>query len=490
MSTVSRNAAYNLVGFTVPLVLFLVTIPLYIQAIGAARYGVLAIVWLVLGLFGMMDLGLGRAATQRIAALKDGSAEDRRAALGTALASNIAIGAGGALLMAAAAWYTFGTAMELEPWLREEAMPLVPLMAIAVPLMTTIGILSGALQGREKFLTVNKIQVTNTSLFQLLPLAVAWIFGPTLIWLVIAALAARFLGALLLWRECRGEFGGGAMRLWTRAQLVAMLKYGGWVTLGAMVGMVLVFSDRFLIGAVLGAVAVTIYAVPLDATRRIAVIADALANALFPRLAVSDAEESRQLTRQAVGALYAIATPPVAVLIVLADPLMRLWLGEEIGAQSAPLLQILAIAGWANIFAKVPYARLQAQGRPDLVAKLHILQVAIFVAVFWFAIQHYGVIAAAWVQVVRASIDTFALLYLADRSLKGAGRIALTLAILISVCIYLQIVSDLSVTVAIILVLLITPISLLASWYSAPHSMRQKLMDIARGKLRNERREG
>lgn len=480
MSTVSRNAAYNLVGFTVPLVLFLVTIPLYIQAIGAARYGVLAIVWLVLGLFGMMDLGLGRAATQRIAALKDGTAEERRAALGTALASNIAIGTAGALLMASAAWYTFGTAMELEPWLREEAMPLVPLMAIAVPLMTTIGILSGALQGREKFLTVNKIQVTNTSLFQLLPLAVAWIFGPTLVWLVIAALAARLLGALLLWRECHRQFGGGAMRLWTRAQLVTMLKYGGWVTLGAMVGMVLVFSDRFLIGAVLGAVAVTIYAVPLDATRRIAVIADALANALFPRLAVSDAEQSRQLTRQAVGALYAIATPPVAVLIVLADPLMRLWLGDEIGAQSAPLLQILAIAGWANIFAKVPYARLQAQERPDLVAKIMLVQLPFFIAALWFALDRYGLAGAAWVYLGRNTLDTLALFIAAERRVDRWVVLSATFAAMVACAILLPPLAPLPLLTACIWALPVGLVAMVVAWLLAPPRIRDTVIGLLR----------
>ncbi|MEP3755860.1 MAG: oligosaccharide flippase family protein, partial [Alteripontixanthobacter sp.] len=308
--SIGRNAAYNLAGFTVPLVLFLVTIPIYIDLIGAARYGVLAIVWLVLGLFGMMDLGLGRAATQRVAALKNGTAQERRGALGTALTSNLVIGAIGAAIMAVAAWFMFARGMKLDADLRAEAMPLVPLMAIGVPIVTTLAILSGALMGREKFFIVNRITITNTSLFQLAPLAVAWIAGPTLVWLVLAALAARLLAVLLLWRECRKEFGAGAIGGWDAAELVRMLRYGGWVTAGGMIGMVLVFSDRFLIGAAVGAVAVTVYAVPLDATRRIAVVADALANALFPRLAVLDKEESRKLTRQAVGALYAIATPP------------------------------------------------------------------------------------------------------------------------------------------------------------------------------------
>lgn len=478
--SIGRNAAYNLAGFTVPLVLFLVTIPIYIDLIGAARYGVLAIVWLVLGLFGMMDLGLGRAATQRVAALKNGTAQERRGALGTALTSNLVIGAIGAAIMAVAAWFMFARGMKLDADLRAEAMPLVPLMAIGVPIVTTLAILSGALMGREKFFIVNRITITNTSLFQLAPLAVAWLAGPTLVWLVLAALAARLLAVLLLWRECRKEFGAGAIGGWDATELVRMLRYGGWVTAGGMIGMVLVFSDRFLIGAAIGAVAVTVYAVPLDATRRIAVVADALANALFPRLAVLGKEESRKLTRQAVGALYAIATPPVAVLIVLADPLMRAWLGEDLGARSAPLLQILAIAGWANIFAKVPYARLQAQGRPDVVTKIMLAQLPIYLPALWFALEGFGLAGAAWVYLARNSVDTLALFLAAERRVDHGMMLALTFAAMVAAALILPQTAPIAPLRALAYAAPVALASMLAAWLLAPPRIREFAFGLLR----------
>ena len=482
--SVARHTAYNLAGFTVPLVLFLVTIPLYIEAIGAARYGVLAIVWLVLGLFGMMDLGLGRAATQRIAALKDGSDAERRDALAVALSSNLVIGAVGALLMAAAAWYVFAHGMKLEPGLRAEALPVVPMMALGVPIVTTLAIASGALMGRERFFVVNRISITNTSLFQLAPLAVAWFVGPELPLLVATALAARLLAVLLLLRECHKEFGRGPARWFDRAALLAMLRYGGWVTVGGMVGMVLVFSDRFLIGAAIGAVAVTVYAVPLDATRRIAVIADALANALFPRLAVTDAQSSARLTRQAVGALYAIATPPVAALIVLADPLMRLWLGDDLGARSAPLLQILAIAGWANIFAKVPYARLQAQGRPDWVAKIMLAQLPLYLPALWFALQEFGLMGAAWVYLARNTVDTLALFVAAEGRVQRAVLLGPTWVAMVAAAILLPSLAPLSWPTAAALAAPAIALATLAGWFAAPAGMRDTAMHLLRKALR------
>ncbi len=98
--SLKRNSLFNLAGLVLPLGLSLLTVPAYIHLIGVDRYGVLVISWLLLGYFGMFDLGLGRATIHRIAELRDAEPTARLATFHTAVAVNVVIGVVGGLVLA------------------------------------------------------------------------------------------------------------------------------------------------------------------------------------------------------------------------------------------------------------------------------------------------------------------------------------------------------------------------------------------------------
>jgi O-antigen/teichoic acid export membrane protein len=58
--------ALNLLSPLFRVAVAFVTTPIYLHHVGEARFGVISIVWILLGLFGFMDLGLSRAATNAL----------------------------------------------------------------------------------------------------------------------------------------------------------------------------------------------------------------------------------------------------------------------------------------------------------------------------------------------------------------------------------------------------------------------------------------
>ena len=128
--SIGRHTAYNLGGSLLPLALSLLTVPAYIALIGEARYGVLSVAFLLLGYFGLFDLGLGTATAQRIAAAGEQSREDVAATFWTALLLNLGLGCLGGLLIWPVADYFFGHVFKADTALRAEMLAAVPWLAL------------------------------------------------------------------------------------------------------------------------------------------------------------------------------------------------------------------------------------------------------------------------------------------------------------------------------------------------------------------------
>jgi O-antigen/teichoic acid export membrane protein len=402
---VAKHTIYNLVGQALPLGLGLVTIPLYLHLIGPDRFGVLSIAWLLLGYFGLFDLGLGFATSFRIAALSEAAPADRARTFWTALAVNAGMGAVGGVVLWGAAGALFSHVFKMPPQLRPEMMQALPFLAAAVPIATVSGVLGGALQGRQKFLALNSVSVLTTLLFQVIPVLVALAYGPDLPMLLGSAVMARVfsLGALSV--LCHREVTRGQPITFSRGEAKALLSYGGWITVSAMFGPIMATADRFLIGAVLGSQAVATYTVPFQLTQRIAIFPHALMNALFPKMVSAPTEDHGRMGDAATLTLATLLSLPVLVGILIMGPFLQIWVGPAMAQAAAPVGRLLLIAYWINAFACVPFFAIQAAGNPRMVALIHFVEIPFFLVGLYFGLKDFGLIGCALVLCGRYAVD-------------------------------------------------------------------------------------
>jgi O-antigen/teichoic acid export membrane protein len=479
--SVGRFAGYNLIGEIIPQLVTLVTIPLYLSLVGPERFGVLSLSWLLLGYFGLFDLGLGRATSFRIAAQRDAKPEDRAETFWSALVVNVGMGlVGGGVLWLAGDWF-FRTLFKVDEAMRPEILQSMVLLAMSVPIATLTGVLTGSLQAREKFLETNKISVFSTILFQILPLVVAWVHGPQLLWLLAAALAARGTALVALWLLCQRELTQGHPIKVTRTSVKALLSYGGWVSLNSMIGPVLVMVDRFAIGAVLGARYVAYYTVPFQIAKRIAILPSALTNALFPKLATASPEESRLLGEKALRTLNSIITPMVLIAVLLVEPFLKLWVGDKIGLLSASTGRILLIGFWINALALVPFTRITASGRPGLITRLLLIQIPFYLALLYFGMKWFGLAGCALAISIRLFADFVLLSWGVDKRVMG-GMLAVVSTLILSLaallCEYLSIWNPLWWAGAIVLL----AISVQQAWHQCPEDIRERGVSLVRNR--------
>lgn len=402
--SVYRHTAYNLMGTLAPIVVALVSIPIYISLIGEQRYGMLSIAWILLGYFGVFDLGIGRAAAQRIASLGDAHAA-RNQCFWTALTLNGALGVLGGFAIWPAAHYFFAHQFQIDAALQPEVLRALPWLMLALPLATINGVLSGSLQGVERFLQLNAINGTGSILFQTLPLLAAWLWTPNLDVLMPVAIAARLLGVVFLFFSSVRHISSGLTPSFSTIEARELLKFGGWVTVSSLISPIMVMADRFIIGAVLGAKAVTQYTVPFQLAERSTIVPSALSSSLFPRFAKDSAQGGGELAASSVRLLLVVMTPLTVVAILLAAPFLTLWISPDFSSRSALVLQILFAGFWINGLARIPHASLQASGRPKVVAICHLVEVVPYLTALFAGLHLGGVAGAAAAFTLRALTD-------------------------------------------------------------------------------------
>ena len=192
-----------------------------------------------------------------------------------------------------------------------------------------------------------------------------------------------------------------------------MLLFGGWVTVTSVVGPLMTALDRFVIGATVGASAVTYYTVPFQLGERSTILAGALTSALFPRFAMAGAVERRELATKAVHSLAAVTTPVMVVALLLAEPFFRLWISPEFASNAGVTTWILLLGFWINGFAFVPFAELQATGRPDVIAKFHLAELVPYLVLLFVGLRFFGLPGAAAAFSLRVLADCVLLLWVA-----------------------------------------------------------------------------
>jgi O-antigen/teichoic acid export membrane protein len=217
-----------------------------------------------------------------------------------------------------------------------------------------------------------------------------------------------------------------------------LFAYGSWITVSGIISPILVSLDRTVIGVIRGAAAVTYYTVPFSFATKFLILPVSISRTLFPRFSMQDDQSAKDLARDAVVALAVVMTPLVAVALVLLRPFFQLWLGAHLAELSVPAGEILLLGVWINGLAHVPSAYLQARGRPDMTAKLHLIELVPFVALLWIGLRVGGVEGAASVWTIRVAADFVLLSAAARLGWRMSASLALPAATLMACAVALR----------------------------------------------------
>lgn len=406
---------WNFGGLALPLAIAFLAIPHLLTTLGPEKFGLLALAWGLIGYASALDLGIGRALTQMIGVFRGQGKEAQVAtALNTANRMTLVVGLTGGLLLVLAALLGGYRWIKVTTTSADELFYSMLLLAVALPAQAMSATFRGVNEAFLNFKGISLVRVT---------LGVVNFGGP---WLVsvyslslpasVATLVISRLLALVVYRQlafnCIGLGGELTPGRYAPEIAKALFSFGKWVTVSSIVSPVLVQADRFVIAAMLSAAAVSIYVIPYEMVTQCLIIAGSISSVIFPylsKLITEGAGEWKLYFNKwniRVAALMAVTSVSFAVLLPY---LLPWWIKAEFDDQSVLIGQILCLGIFLNAVGTMYYAAIHAGGRADITAKIHLVELPLYLLTLVILLKVYGVAGAACAWTLRMAIDALLL---------------------------------------------------------------------------------
>ena len=419
-----RNTVLNFFGLVVPLAVGFLTIPMVVRALGTQRFGILALVWVAFGYFGLFDLGLGRTATKYISeALGKQEPERMPGYLWTTIGLQAGMGLAAALALWTAAPFISQRVLNIPDGFMAETVLTLRLVGLSLPIMFVTASFRGVLEASQRFDLVNAVKVPVNALFYILPL-VGVALGYALPGIVVLLLVSR-VAALLVWASLSVRVHPVLRaRPALRGELVRPLfSFSGWLGLSSVLYAITSSMDRLIIGSLITVEAVAYYSAPYEAINRVGVIPVSLSMVLFPAFSYLDAgrngDKAEDLFARSMKFILLTTGPIFLFLLFFAGDFLRLWLGPDFAEQSRLVVQFLAAGFLINAVIAVPNNYLLGIGRADIAPKYQAVELFAYAALALAGARFWGIKGVALASAVRLVAFT---IFLLSASFK-AGRI-------------------------------------------------------------------
>lgn len=418
-TSVARGTILNLSGQVVPLFAGIALVPSTIAGLGVERFGLLSLVWLVLGYLVVFDFGLGRATTKHVAEILGKSELHRLSTVvWTSIVLQALFGTLAALLLIVGTDRLVGI-IKIPPHLLGEAKLAFSIVAWIVPVMLLSSAFSGILEAQYRFDLVNLVRVPSNTLMFVIPWVGA-ISGYNLTHIVLGILILRVAGL--------GVFAALAIKSLPPLRSVKiafdeapqLLKFGGWVMIGGLITPFLLQLERVLISALDGVGVLAYYTAPYEVVTRLWIFPVSLMMTIFPAFSTlasrSDWRAISEIYSVSFKYIFLILGMVVVGLGIYAKEIILLWLGPEFAASSSVVFQILLVGILFHALGHIPYSLFQGVGKPDIPTKLYALELPPYIVVAWYLIDNYSILGAAFAWSARVALETLFLLFFAVRA--------------------------------------------------------------------------
>lgn len=409
---VRQDTYLNIAGYIVPAAAGLLSIPILLAKLGNELFGILTIIWALVGYFGMFDLGVGKALTIIISKIHNKKINYKIGSIiSSALLIAISMGLVSSIIVFITLIYFHNYVYSGFTLNTNELTFSSFIISIAIIPATLSSCFRGITEGNNNFLQSNINKTIVGSALFLFPLITTITYQENigLIEISTSILLARLVG--LIHFIVQTEIKTSSV---TSSSISVIFSYGGWVTVSNIVGPIMVYGDRIILSGMIGTGMLSIYSIAQEICQRLLILPTAFGNAILPKIAEYPSNKTEILRAYQKG-IYGLAISMGFILFVMHTALpyfLATWISQNFAESASHIINIMLIGVWFNSLSQSTINYLYAQGKQKEIALLHTLELIIFIASLYIFIPTNGIEGAAWIWTCRASFDLIALNYL------------------------------------------------------------------------------
>ena len=240
-NTFLHNVSWNLIGFIFPVITAIVVIPFIIKNIGTERFGILTLIFSIIGYMNVFDFGLTRSITKQVVKYRELKKDNELvSSILTGLSVIVFI-----IIIISLAFSLYANEITHRIFnpstqsIKKEVIDSLYIISICLPFVVSQSVFSGVMEAFGEFKKIAVGKIPFSFLMYSVPFLVS-LYNPSLVGITISLCVLRVAMALYFYfmmnsiviRSCCFGLTKSSIRLDMGLELI---KFGGWVSVSNII---------------------------------------------------------------------------------------------------------------------------------------------------------------------------------------------------------------------------------------------------------------
>jgi len=399
-SQFKKNSIHNILGWIIPIIIFIILTPIMIKKMGQEAFGIITIIQIITGYMTVLNFGFSEAIIKQVAESFGKDKEQTMRVLWVGMGIFFIVGSfGTGILFLLSGWLGMEV-LQVPEELRLDTVKAIQIGSIAFLLQMMAEFYRGASLGCHRFDIPNISRIVRISLSGLFIVLVLE-KGMGIVEVMIASVTGLAIGLVInvIWMHKilpMNRVHGGHRKV--ARTLFHFSKHIFFVRLAGIVSNKI---GQFFLGTLSSIANVALYEVPTRAAEAGSTMLGRVLQVFYPGISAMDKVKEKNKIKEILLSVLSIQmfiSIPIMIMVVLEGAtILSIWIDPDFAEKSAEIIMLVAITYLLSSLTNLPGLLAMSFDIPSIISKYSVIRIIITAIIVYPFVKWFGLIGAAWV---------------------------------------------------------------------------------------------